>query len=188
MATEAIEQVNGQLVPLDSDGMLVPNAAVQDVVALDQLQVRVSPPSWLLGTINWRGNDIPVISVEGLLGSEVPARMRRNRVVIMSGFGRHLPPGLFGVISQGHSHLMTLNRVALHAAPLESTDPEEFVISRVRIANARAFIPDLDAIEQRLADAVAQNAASEPVADWVPDSAERSAGVTDDDEIVDIDF
>lgn len=187
MAADSKEQVNGQMIPLDEDAMLVPNSAVLDVTALDLLQVRTSPPSWLLGSLAWRGQEVPVISVEGLLGREVPARIRRNRVVIVNGYGRQLDPGLFGVVSQGHSHLMTLNRVALHPAALESSDMEDYVLSRVRIANARAFIPDLDAIEARLAEAVAAGAVD---SEWeLPlDEAAEAAVADGDSDIVKIDF
>lgn len=146
------EQVHGQLIPLDAGAILLPNSAVLDVVSLDDLRVSTEPPSWRLGELEWRGKSLPVISVEGLLAGEVPVRIRRSRVVIINSFGDHLEDGLFGLLSQGHPHLMTLNRAAVGPHTVDEANPEmrEFILGHVRIANARAFIPDLAAIELQL--------------------------------------
>lgn len=162
------DQFHGQLIRLDEDAMLLPNSAVLDVVSVDDLRVRTSPPSWLLGHIPWRQQEVPVVSMEGLLGREVPARMRRSRVVIINSYGSQLHAGMFAVVSQGHPHLMTLNRVAIKAAtsPPDAAD-NEHVACRVTIANAQAFIPDLEVIESSLSSVVVDSA-SEFETPWEP--------------------
>jgi hypothetical protein len=57
-----------------------------------------------------------------------------------------------------------LNRSALQPVALDARDRDEFVLSRVRVANTQAFIPDLDAIESKLAQVI--GVPESPPQDW----------------------
>lgn len=163
------DQFHGQLIRMDEDAMLLPNSAVLDVIAIDDLRMRASQPAWLLGNVQWRGQDVPVLSMEALLGSEVPPRMRRSRIVIINSFGNNLPTGIFAVVSQGHPHLMTLNRVAVKLADSkDGATTDEHVACRVQIANAQALIPNLDALEATI-NAVPVDSAEVADQPWEPD-------------------
>ena len=40
--------------------------------------------SWMLGTVNWNGRSLPVVSFEGTLGKDVPAATGRTRIVVFN--------------------------------------------------------------------------------------------------------
>ncbi len=126
--------------------------------------MRTEPPGWLLGFINWREYDLPVIALEGMMGRTLPLRSRRTRLLIINSVGVELNAGLLAVVCQGYPHLTSLNRSALQPVALEPRDPEALVLSRVRVANSLAFIPDLDAIEGRVAQVL--RVAEAPAQDW----------------------
>jgi len=160
------EEAYGQIVPLEGDSLLLPNAAVIEVRSLEGMRVRSGPPAWLLGEVSWREYELPVLSIESLLGRPMPARSRRTRLLIINSTGSHLDTGLFAMVCQGYPHLAALNRVALQTIPLEARDPDELVLTRVKVANTLAIIPDLDAIESRLVEVPDEAAAA--ATDWEP--------------------
>jgi chemosensory pili system protein ChpC len=162
------EEAYGQLVPLEGDALLLPNAAVIEVRGLEGLRVRTAPPGWLLGQVAWREHELPVLSLEGLMGRGLPARSRRSRLLVINSVGTGVNNGLLALVCQGYPHLTALNRTALQPLALQPGDPDELVLARVRVANTQAIIPDLDAIEAKVAQAL--GAATETAADWSPAS------------------
>jgi len=146
------EQIYAVLMALEGDTLLLPNAAVAEVVARDTLQpAGEGAPAWLAGYCDWNNRRVPVVSFEGLNGSARSAESRRARVVVLNSFGTHLPAGLLAVVSQGYPHLVTLNRAAVKGMALRPTDRGDLVLCRVRIASQEAAIPDLATIEAELA-------------------------------------
>lgn len=159
------EESYGQIIPMDGDALLLPNSAIIEVTGIEGLQMRTEPPGWFLGSITWREQELPVISLEGLMGRKMPMRSRRTRLLIINSVGTSLNTGLLALVCQGYPHLTALNRSALQPVALEGRDPEEFVLSRVRVANTLAVIPDLDAVEAKVAQVTGapETAAAE---DW----------------------
>lgn len=158
------EEAYGQIIPLDGDSLLLPNAAVIEVRGLEGMRMRTEPPGWLLGFVGWREHELPVISLEGLMGRPLPLRSRRTRLLVINSVGTGLNAGLLALICQGYPHLTALNRSALQSVGLEPRDPDELVLSRVRVANTHAIIPDLDALEAKVAQVM--RVEESPVQDW----------------------
>lgn len=148
------EQVHAVLMTLHQDTLLLPNAAVVEVMARDSLQPDEVPgPDWLLGHCEWNNRRIPVVRFERLNGVSDGGDPRRERLVVLSSSGRHLSGGQLAIVTQGYPHLVTLNRKAVRGIPLREADRDELVLARVRIANQEALIPDLEEIEAQLARA-----------------------------------
>jgi chemosensory pili system protein ChpC len=148
------EEIYGQLVPIENDTLLLPNSAVVEMRSMDEVVLRTEPPAWLLGTMRWRDHELPVISLEGIMNREVPARSRRTRVLVVNSLGVKLQTPMFALIAQGYPHLTALNRTAVQLSQKEKRDPETIVMARVRVANTLSLIPDLEAIERGIATAM----------------------------------
>lgn len=163
-----------QLLPLQGGNiLLLPKAAVLEVQAMDAVSLHTDGPSWLLGFAAWRDNRLPVVSLEALAGGAAPARSRRSRLVVINSLGTHLGNGLFIVVTQGYPQLTVLNSRALAPRPLQPED-KDIALARVRLANTEALIPDLEALERRIAQAVAaagNDAAA--AAPWAPRAPEE---------------
>lgn len=148
------EQIYAVLMSVHEDTLLLPNAAVAEVLARDALQVEEGPrPDWLIGYCDWNNRRVPVVRFERLNRSADGGDPRRERLVVLNSLGRHLPSGHLAILTQGYPHLVTLNRTAVRAAPLREGDRDELVLARVRIANQEALIPDLEQIEAEVAHA-----------------------------------
>lgn len=152
----AAEELYSLLVPLSEDRLIVPRACVAEVVRFSQAEKREGSHDWMMGTINWNGRSLPVISFEGAVGKEVPVVTGRTRVVVFYANTGKLKIGYFGVLTQGFPQLVRVNRDVLK---LESKDgwPEGAPVHcRVRMINEFPMIPNLEQVEAMLATEMLQ--------------------------------
>ena len=151
MSAEA-EELYSLLVPLSEDRLIVPRACVAEVVRFTSPEYEAGAESWMIGSVNWNGRPLPVVSFEGAIGKDVPVATGRTRIVVFyASFGR-LKTGYFGILTQGFPQLVRVNKEVLK---LESTDgwPEGApVLCRVRMINEYPMIPDLEKLEAMLAE------------------------------------
>lgn len=140
------------LIQIQGDALLLPNAAVSEVTAMDRFEnAEARAPGWLAGWHTTAERRIPVLSFESLCGRPRPENQKRQRVVIVNPVGQRVHGGAFALLAQGHPHLLTLKREAIAAIDLRVNDREEMILSRVRVAGQEAVIPDLERIETELA-------------------------------------
>jgi chemosensory pili system protein ChpC len=147
----ASEELYSLLVPLSEDRLIVPRACVAEVVRFSNADAQEGAHDWMMGTINWNGRPLPVISYEGAIGKDIPVITGRTRVVVFYASTGQLKTGYFGVLTQGFPQLVRVNRDVLK---LESTDgwPEDApILCRVRMINEFPMIPDLEKLEAMLA-------------------------------------
>jgi chemosensory pili system protein ChpC len=148
----AREDLYAVLVSLAADTLLLPNAAVAEVISAERLDPPPpgSPP-WLAGRVTYNNRPLAVVRFEVMNGSGTIGDSRRTRLAVMQPITGALRTGQYAVVCQGYPHLVTLNRTALRKEALVSTDNDELVLTRVSIANTSALIPNLEKIEQLLA-------------------------------------
>jgi chemosensory pili system protein ChpC len=149
--TDEAEELYSLLVPLTDDRLIVPRACVAEVVRYTEPDEQEGAHSWMLGTVNWNGRQLPVVSYEGALGKDVPAATGRTRIVVFLASTGQLKTGYFGVLTQGFPQLVRVNRDVLK---LEATDgwPDDApVLCRVKMINEFPLIPDLEKLELMLA-------------------------------------
>jgi chemosensory pili system protein ChpC len=149
------EELYAVLVSLAGDTLLLPNAAVVEVVSPDRMtRPGERAPAWLAGLLPYNNRQLAVVHFEALNGSASKIETtRRTRLAIVHAVSDRVRAGQYAIVCQGYPHLVTLNRTALRKEPLVSTDRDEFVLARVGIANTNALIPNLEMIEQSLAQA-----------------------------------
>lgn len=135
------------LTPITNKQLLLPNAAVAEVVPADSLQ---PPPDnaapWHQGFVSWRGMDVPVVAFETLNGEG--AAREYERIAILNGLSAQRELPFYGVAVQGVPRLAKVKIAELEDLEGAPTGPVEFL--RVRYAGELAVIPDLDAVEAKL--------------------------------------
>jgi chemosensory pili system protein ChpC len=147
----AAEELYSLLVPLVDDRLIVPRACVAEVVRFSEPENQEGAHRWILGSVNWSGRALPVVSFEGALGKEIPATTGRTRIVVFLASTGQLSSGYFGILTQGFPQLVRVNSDVLQ---LDATDgwPEEApVLCRVKMINEFPLIPDLERLELMLA-------------------------------------
>ncbi len=146
------ERLNAMLLPLRDAQLLLPNLAMADALAASELRPAADgAPDWLAGWIVWQSLDLPVLHFERLHGSGLAVSGRRARVVVLKPANASTGLPRCGLLCDGHPQLLSLRRDAIEALPLRASDAAERVLARVRVDGREALIPDLAAIEARLA-------------------------------------
>lgn len=150
MSTEA-DELYSLLVPLADDRLIVPRTCVAEVVRFSKADHEAGSHSWMIGTINWNGRQLPVMSFEGAIGKEVPAATGRTRVVVFYATTGQLKTGYFGVLTQGFPQLVRVNKDVLKFESADGWPDDAPVLCRVKMINEYPLIPDLDKLESMLA-------------------------------------
>lgn len=139
------------LVPLSEDRLIVPRASVVEVVRFSTPDHEAGAHDWMLGTVNWNGRQLPVVSFEGALGKDVPATTGRTRIVVFYAITGQLKTGFFGVLTQGFPQLVRVNKDVLKLHTTDGWPDDAPVLCRVKMINEFPLIPDLERLEAMLA-------------------------------------
>jgi len=86
------EEINSLLIPIGQQQVIVPQSGLAEVVARESMQPVDSGVLWLRGMMNWRGEQISVISLELLCGRDAPPLTDDSRLVVLYAIERI--PGL----------------------------------------------------------------------------------------------
>ena len=147
----AAEELYSLLVPLTDDRLIVPRTCVAEVVRYSKPDQKEGSHNWMLGTMNWSGRQVPVVSYEGVLGKDIPVATGRTRIVIFLAITGQLKAGYFGVLKQVFPQLVRVNRDVLKLDATEGWPADAPVLCRVKMINEYPLIPDLEKLELMLA-------------------------------------
>ncbi|MDY6942139.1 MAG: chemotaxis protein CheW [Pseudomonadota bacterium] len=145
-----INEVYSLIMPLHGDRLLLPNSAVAEVIARAEPEPVRDAPDWLLGELSWQGWRIPLVSFEQASQQPAPPINERSRIAITYTLGQELPCRQLAIRIQGHPQLVRIQQEVLTTIPLTDTERESPVLFHVRIGNTRAYIPDLELLEDMI--------------------------------------
>lgn len=151
---ETIEEVYSLLIPISGGKLILPRLSVAEVTGYVRPKPVRNAPVWLLGLMPWQGQEIPLVSFEGLCGRKIPERASRTRIAVTYAINEQLEPPVFAIMTQGYPYLVRVNSAVLSVETENEFNNGEPVITRVRMANERPFVPDIEAIEQHLVEAM----------------------------------
>jgi len=139
-------QLNALLLPLAGSTLLLPNAAVAEVIRNPSKPKSVdNAPDWLLGWIDWRGLALPLISFEALAGSSLPPPS--EQIAVLNVTSEQATLKFCALLLQGFPRPLQVDAtLAPNDAPLSP-----LALSAVALPNGKtATIPNLAALEQQL--------------------------------------
>jgi chemosensory pili system protein ChpC len=134
------------LIPSAGVRLLLPNAAVAEVITLAGVEPVEQGPEWLRGFIEWRGWRIPLVSFDHVARPDPEAPVQAPRVAVLKAVGQHPELPYLAVMTHGFPRLTTLNAELL----LPTHDGHDLpfgVRARVLVRDDTAIIPDLEALE-----------------------------------------
>ncbi|MET0936566.1 MAG: chemotaxis protein CheW [Luteibacter sp.] len=138
------------LIPSGGVRLLLPNAAVAEVITLAGVDPVADAPQWLLGRIAWRGWSIPLVSFDHVAALPEDS-VQAPRVAVLKAVGNVVDMPYIAVLTHGFPRLTTLNAELL----LPTHDGHDLpfgVRARVLVRDDTAVIPDLEQLEATLAD------------------------------------
>ena len=149
---ERVTEIYSLLIPLVDGRLIIPRACVAEVVGFQAPSEMTGAPPWYIGTIQWNGRTVPLISFEGACGHNIPPASGRSRIVIFHCLGSRLESGYFGVVSQGFPQLVRVSSDVLRPDNSKAFSERAPVICQVRMVNETPMVPDLERLEDLIAD------------------------------------
>ena len=140
------EQIASLLIPMIGRPLLIPNVAVAEIVGWNQPEKQEGSPDWMLGTVDWRGVALPVVSLELMNNPEIEDASQGARLAVINGVGECKLP-FYAISVQGLPRLVRVFPEELSSEE-ESQDPA--YDSLVMVSGERAVIPDLANVERQL--------------------------------------
>lgn len=150
--SERVQEIYSLLVPLAEGRLIVPRACVAEVVGFQVPSEMTGAPPWYIGTVLWGGKQVPLASFEGACGQAIPAPSGRTRVVVFHCLGTRLDSGNFAIVSQGFPQLVRVSSDVVRPDNSRVFPERAPVICQVRMVNETPLVPDLERLEEMIAE------------------------------------
>ncbi len=138
------------LLTLRTENVVVPNAALAEIVSLRDVNKVDNAPQWLLGKMHWRGVDIPLVSFEAAAeGSSTAMNANQAAVIhLISADGKSVYPYV-GLSISGVPHISEFSKEQI-TVDAQERKAHPMVAQRIRINGAAASILNIDSIASML--------------------------------------
>lgn len=152
-----VDDIRGVLIQVAGARLLMPNAAIAEVLSYADPEPVKDAPDWLLGQVRWRGWQLPLVAFSRLSGIAEEKPGLGNKMIVLKAFGGQGRVPFFAVLTQGFPRLVTVSRNAL--VPVESDEAlPPGVLGRVELNDDPALLPDVGRLEAMIGEAMAQAA------------------------------
>ena len=156
---DSVQDIRGVLIQVGGARLLLPNATISEVLSYADPEPVENAPEWLLGKIRWRGWQLPLVSFSRFTGIAAEEGGLGSKVVVLKALGgdSHLP--YVALLTKGFPRLVTVSRDALVADAGEGDGAAAGlplgVLMRVLLNDEPVLLPDVDAIEGAIREALA---------------------------------
>ena len=140
MMDDVQDKVRSLWVPLREMNLLLPNVAVAEISSYRVPNACEGMPEWFLGMVQWREQDIPVISLEAVCGMNVPSNPVFSRLMIVNSVNPDSPLKHFAIVTAGLPGLIQFGDDTADEVVDYGNDGLKCI---VRIGSEQAVIPDL---------------------------------------------
>lgn len=146
--SEVPAEIRCLVIPLHQRRLLLPNAAVAELIGYREPEPFVNVEPWLLGEVSWHRRSIPVVDFELLTGGPSRTGSVRQRIIVCYAGDPGLAWPLVGFIAQGIPRLLRVRGEVIEDAsrPLQTDSP---VTMTLRIDGESYTVPDVDGIIAR---------------------------------------
>ena len=140
------EAIRSLVIPVGGTQLVLPNAAVAEVIPYMPADDVDNAPAWLLGTINWRDQTIPLLSFEVMAGFDRLVADTRSRIAVLNATSGHAKLRFFGIVTRDITHLLRLDASSI-APDADGSVHSGVVLSNVIVDGEAGVIPNLEALE-----------------------------------------
>jgi chemosensory pili system protein ChpC len=143
-----LEAVHCLLIPLHKETMLLPNAAVAEVIAYSDPETIPDAPDWLQGWLSWRDRKVPLISFEVASGRKMSADMLGKRIAVLNTLNSNPRVPYIAVMIQDIPKLYLIQPDTL--TERSDVNPRQSIMAQLLADGEPVIVPDLDDLEQRV--------------------------------------
>jgi chemosensory pili system protein ChpC len=152
--SESTNIIRGVLIQVAEARLLLPNATIAEVLSYADPEPVADAPDWLLGRMRWRGWQLPLVSFSRFSGIAEDRGGLGSKVIVLKALGGDAKHPFFALLTQGFPRLVTVTEGSLVSDSDDAGVPEG-VLARVRLNEDNALLPDLTAIEEKIAEVLA---------------------------------
>jgi chemosensory pili system protein ChpC len=134
------------MIPMNGRQLLLPNVSIAEVVDYTSSNAGANTPEWLVGYLDWRGLQIPVISYDAANGGALTVPDdNHGRIVVLNTIGDHHKEIPFmALVTQGIPSQARLNEEQISK---RESEPGPADLMLVEIEGESAWIPNLEYLE-----------------------------------------
>jgi chemosensory pili system protein ChpC len=143
---KAVTDIRAVVIPLHSGHLLLPNATVAEVIGYEQPTRLDGRPDWMMGTIIWRQQHVPVVSFEETIGRNRGELGHRAHIVVCNTLNGDRKMPYIGLVATGIPRLLRVQENNLEPIDSEPVG-RETVLGVARLNGDEVWIPDLDSLE-----------------------------------------
>ena len=136
-------------IPLHNEMVLLPNAAIAEIVAYKAAAAVDDAPEWFLGYIEWREKRVPLISFEAIRGKDVKAAKKNSRIAVLNTLNGSAQIPYVAILTQGIPSLAIVQETGLQDKGNDS-ETHQAIGAIVEVGGVEALVPNIDEIEDRL--------------------------------------
>jgi chemosensory pili system protein ChpC len=137
------------LIPLRAGRLLLPSAAIAEVIGYRDPDRLADSAAWLQGKVGWRQREILVIDFERMLGLPDLGAGIRQRIAVCYALNAGGDWPLLGLVAQGIPRLLHVTPAAIESAR-GGTGGGSPVRMTVSVAGEELLVPDLDFLQAQL--------------------------------------
>lgn len=146
-AARAQDRIHSLEIPLAETSLLVPSAAIAEVVTAGSLAPVPGSPHWLIGVLGWRLQAVPVVSFEALLGGAVRAPTPASKFVVFYPLPGRKPHEFFAMLTQSEPRPQSIDAASAIAAEPGELPDTPYLAAGLKSDGQLLAIPDFDALK-----------------------------------------
>ncbi|MFW2374347.1 MAG: chemotaxis protein CheW [Gammaproteobacteria bacterium] len=153
MAADSLEQMKCVLLNTNVDKIVLPNAAIAEIVPVRNLINVANKPGWLLGYLDWRGQSIPLVSFELIGGIRMPSLASQDvKAAVVYTISDDRQFNFMAFLVQGSPQAVNVVPTDVITDSLSSEHPA--VAQRVLVKGKQASIINMQKLETIIKDVV----------------------------------
>jgi len=145
---ESIVQVSSLLLPMRGFNLVLPHANVAEVLQGVEFESSSDDIQWLVGSFEWRGIRIPVVSFETLCGRESGPTGDAAASVVVYGLEGIGDLQFYALELQALPRPMVLDADRVETVSDDSGYRNAFVAQNILVAGQPGIIPELASVER----------------------------------------
>ncbi len=140
-------EIRGLLIPLQRKYLLLPNAAVAEIIDYRDAAPLSGQPDWVLGSVEWRQRNLLLVRFERLLGQTPEPGGPRQRIVVCHTLDAQAKRPFIGIVAANIPRLVRITEAQLQGQPMPQDLADAPLEAALLFDEAPALVPDLSALE-----------------------------------------
>lgn len=147
------EQLKCVLLNINEDRLILPNAAIAEIVPVRNMINVANKPAWVLGFLDWRGNSVPLISFELLGGVRMPSLASEEvKAVVVYSVGDDVNMPFMSFLVKGAPQ--SINIISSDVIPNNEESNHPAIDQKVMVKGEMASIIDMERLESIIKETV----------------------------------